>query len=214
MDNKKKSKPSIEPLENGPYLVKNLETLCNSKGEAIETNPQMALCRCGGSGTKPFCNGTHAKMGFSSKKIEGRLPDKTDDYSSAELTIHDNRGVCAHSAHCTDDLPSVFILGQEPWINPGGAGADEIESVIKICPSGALSYTRAGSLYKDWTSDPAVKVSKNGPYEVSGGLDINDPDRATPESVGHCTLCRCGGSKNKPFCDGTHWNNGFADEKN
>ena len=61
-------KPSIEVAENGPYLVNGIQTLKNSRGETISTKPVMALCRCGGSAKKPFCDGTHARIGFSDRK--------------------------------------------------------------------------------------------------------------------------------------------------
>ena len=207
-------KLTIEPTRNGPYLVSNLENLRNSRGEAIETSPVIALCRCGHSGNKPFCDGTHAKVGFSGDKLEGRVADRIDDYEGKEITIHDNRGVCSHAAHCSNDLPSVFMLGKEPWIDPNSADAEEIATVIKVCPSGALSYTRRGVLYKDWDREPTITVSQDGPYRVVGSCVLKDPDGSEPESKEHYTICRCGGSKNKPFCDGTHWYIKFKDEKN
>lgn len=126
MTNRKEKKPTIEATLNGPYIVRGLENFKNSRGESIKTNPVMALCRCGQSSTKPFCNGTHAKIGFSSAKLEGRVPDRLDDYKGKEITIHDNRGVCSHAGYCTDNSPSVFIMGKEPWIDPNGASAEEI----------------------------------------------------------------------------------------
>ncbi|MHC4779758.1 MAG: CDGSH iron-sulfur domain-containing protein [Planctomycetota bacterium] len=55
---------------------------------------------------------------------------------------------------------------------------------------------------------------QGGPYDVTGGIALMDPEGSTPESREHCTLCRCGSSKNKPFCDGTHWYVKFIDERN
>lgn len=112
MTNRKEKKPTIEATLNGPYIVRDLDTFKNSRGESIKTKPVMALCRCGQSSTKPFCNGTHAKIGFSSAKLDGRVPDRMDDYKGKEITIHDNRGVCSHAGYCTDNLPSVFIMGE------------------------------------------------------------------------------------------------------
>lgn len=63
-------------------------------------------------------------------------------------------------------------------------------------------------------SEPAIFVSPDGPYVVTGGPDLVDTARGEGASTEHFTLCRCGGSKNKPFCDGTHWHIKFADEKN
>ena len=110
---------SIKPTPDGPYLVKNLQRLSNRKG-SIEVRATMALCRCGQSANKPFCDGTHAKIGFSSAKLEGRVPDEREEYAAEKITIHDNRGTCAHAGHCTDGLPSVFRLKPEPWIDLQG----------------------------------------------------------------------------------------------
>lgn len=163
------NKPTIEPTPSGPYTVRDLSNLINSRGESIEANPLMALCRCGQSNNKPFCDGTHARVGFSGEKIEGRVPERMDNYEGKEITIHDNRGVCSHAGYCTDNLPSVFKMGSEPWIDPEGASPEEIAGVIKVCPSGALSYSRDGVLYQDQDREPAITVSKDGPYRIVGG---------------------------------------------
>ena len=72
-------KPSITPTPDGPYLVKGLNNFTNQKG-SIETKETMALCRCGGSANKPFCDGTHSKIRFSSAKLEGQVEDKRENY--------------------------------------------------------------------------------------------------------------------------------------
>jgi CDGSH-type Zn-finger protein len=213
-ENRAGKKPSVEVLKNGPYKVKDLKKFENSKGEDIETQPSMLLCRCGQSSNKPFCNGTHARVGFSGNKLEGRGADRMDDYEGKEITIHDNRGVCAHRGHCTDNLPNVFSMKQKPWIDPDTEKPDEIARVIEMCPSGALSYTKDGVLHKDLDRESKIIVSKDGPLDVVGGVDFKDPEGNTTESKEHYTLCRCGGSKNKPFCDGTHWSIAFKDDKN
>ncbi|MCK4808369.1 MAG: CDGSH iron-sulfur domain-containing protein [Candidatus Aenigmarchaeota archaeon] len=213
-DDEVKEKPVIEATQDGPYIVWNLKNFDNSKGEVIETKPVISLCRCGGSENKPFCDGTHAKIGFSSRKLEGRVPDKMDDYKGKEITIHDNRGVCSHAGFCTDNSPKVFIMGKEPWIDQDGANPEEIARTIRMCPSGALSYTKDGIHYKDLDRKPAITVSKDGPYRVVGSPLLKDYAGSVPESKEHFTLCRCGGSKNKPFCDGKHWHIKFKDERN
>ena len=206
-------KPSITPAPDGPYLVTHLKYFANQKGP-IETKETMALCRCGGSANKPFCDGTHAKIGFSSAKLEGRVEDKRENYEGEEITIHDNRGICAHAGRCTDGLPSVFRLNKEPWIDPNNESIDEIKTTIKKCPSGALSYSISGVEYRDRDGEPTIFVAPNGPYLISGGADINDTTLGEGASKEHFTMCRCGGSKNKPFCDGTHWHIKFTDDKN
>ena len=211
MNSDKKS--SITPTTNGPYLVKHLKDFANQKGP-IGTKETMALCRCGGSANKPFCDGTHAKIGFSSAKLEGRVEDKRENYQGKKITIHDNRGICAHAGRCTDGLPSVFRLKEEPWIDPDATSADEIIATIQKCPSGALSYSVDDVEHRDRDGEPTIFVAPNGPYVVSGGPDLSDTIRLEGTSQEHFTMCRCGGSKNKPFCDGTHWHIKFEDDKN
>ena len=206
--------PTIIITPKGPYLVKNLTNLKNSKGEDLRADPAMALCRCGGSNNKPYCDGTHMKIGLTDPKEPDRVPDKMDTYEGKNITIHDNRGVCSHRGHCTDNAPKVFRMGVEPWIDPDAQDAEETEKVIKTCPSGALSYTKDGLLSKDWDNEDGIIVSKDGPYDVQGYVELEDPDGSTPESKEHYTLCRCGHSKNKPFCSGQHWYVKFEDPKN
>jgi CDGSH-type Zn-finger protein len=206
--------PAIRPELNGPYLVTNVTTLNNSRGEAIDARPRMALCRCGGSSNKPFCDGTHARIGFESGKIDGRTPDRRDTYVGAEVTIHDNRGICQHAGFCTDNLASVFKLHQDPWIDPNGAVAEAIIAQVRQCPSGALSYSVRATEHRDQSRSPAITVSKDGPYRVTGNVGLETDPWGEGSSKEHYALCRCGGSKNKPFCDGTHWYNGFKDERN
>lgn len=207
------NKPSITPTPDGPYLVKALKHFASQKG-AFEAEETMALCRCGGSANKPFCDGTHKKNGFSSAKLEGRVEDKRDNYKGKKITIHDNRGICAHAGRCTDGLAEVFRLKQEPWIDPDAASVDEIIATIQKCPSGALSYSVDDTEHRDRDAEPTIFIAPNGPYVVSGAPDLLEVSCAKGASKEHFTLCRCGGSKNKPFCDGSHWYNKFTDDKN
>ena len=208
-----KKKPTITPMEDGPYMVKDLTAFSNRKG-AVETKSQMALCRCGKSENKPFCDGTHASIGFSSAKMEERVEDKRDDYAGDKITIHDNRSICAHAGRCTEGLPSVFKLKEEPWIDPDAAGADDIIATIRKCPSGSLSYTFKGLEHRDREGDPSIFIAPNGPYVITGGPELTDTEWGAGASTEHFTLCRCGASKNKPFCDGTHWQEKFVDDNN
>jgi CDGSH-type Zn-finger protein len=201
-------RPTIECKLNGPYLVRNLEDLRDWQGGRLESKPVMALCRCGGSANKPFCDGTHQKNGFSGAKLADPGADKLDSYRAKTITIHDNRSICAHAGYCTDGLKSVFKYKSEPWIDPAGDTVEAIIETINKCPSGALSYT-LGSESGDQQREPAITVTKDGPYAVVGGAQLLEQSRAQGASTEHYTLCRCGGSRNKPFCDGTHWSIGF-----
>ncbi len=199
-------RPRIEPLKDGPLRVRGVDRLVDADGTELEVSQTMSLCRCGHSSRKPFCDGSHVRIGYRSHKLDGRIADRVQDYHGRDITIHDNRGVCSHAEHCGRDLPSVFNRDDRPWIHPDGADANAIARTIEKCPSGALSYTRNGVLHKDLNREPAIIVDKCGPYDVVGGPELVDPDGNRPESREHYTLCRCGASKNKPFCDGSHWN--------
>jgi len=205
-------RPSITPSADGPYIVKALKKCINKNG-VMGTRETMAFCRCGGSNNKPFCDGTHAKIGFTSGKLEGRLEDKNLGYKGEKITIHDNRSVCAHAGYCTENLASVFRMKQEPWIDPDAASVEEIIAAIKNCPSGALRYSIDKS-ENHIAEEAAVLVAPNGPYVVSGGIELADTTWGDGVSKNKYTLCRCGGSKNKPFCDGNHWHLKFSDDKN
>ena len=201
--------PTIECAENGPYIVRGLRNVIGAGGEIIEGKDVMALCRCGGSKNKPFCDGTHAKIGFGGEKSADRVPDRRDAYVGGGITIHDNRGLCSHAGACTDRLGAVWRLGKEPWIDPDGADVQAIIATIAMCPSGALGYTIDGEEHRDRVPEPAIRVIKGGPYQVTGGVELMTADWGEGAAKEHFALCRCGGSKNKPFCDGTHWNVDF-----
>ena len=205
--------PSVECKPNGPYLVKDLENLRNSAGDAIPTKPVVALCRCGGSANKPFCDGAHQNNGFSGDRQVDGSADKRDNYPGAKITIHDNRAICAHAGLCTDRLAAVFKYGSEPWIDPDGADVAAIIEAIGACPSGALSYSLEGREHRVPRQDPAIGITKDGPYAVVG-VALNDASWGQGAATEVYALCRCGGSKNKPFCDGTHWSIEFKDAKN
>jgi len=211
----------IQTARNGPYLVTNAARLRDHLGEPVPATPQFALCRCGASALKPFCDGAHAGRGFTDDKDPKRVPDRRDTYRGQQATIMDNRGICQHSGYCTDRLATVFRAGQEPFVAPSGGRMDEIIRAARDCPSGALSYAIDGREQRghvDWGNDreQAIEVTKDGPYRVTGGIalvgaDGNPVQRAAGASAEHYAICRCGHSQNKPFCSGMHWYVDFRD---
>ena len=223
-------KPKILPLPNGPYYLINdmepkvVENLKNFKGEPLSTTVGIALCRCGKSNRKPFCDGTHSIIGFSSQNVNLNendtnkltIKNKRRDYVGKEITIHDNRKICSHAKECVNNLPSVFKLGSKPWIDSDGSKMQDIINTVRKCPSGALSYSIDGIEYRDPKEqrDPILTVLKNGPYYITGGIDLIGENIEFGEGASkeHYTLCRCGTSENKPFCDGTHRTINFRDE--
>jgi len=211
--------PRIQLQRNGPLLVRSVETITNWLGERLAVSSEVELCRCGGSASKPFCDGTHATNGFDDAKDPKRVPDRQDTYAGQQLTVLDNRGTCAHAGFCTDGVPGVFHAGQEPFITPSGARMDEIIRAVAACPSGALGLAVGGHETRervDSIREPAIEISKDGPYRVTGRVALLDPDgnpeaRNAGASLEHYSLCRCGHSRNKPFCSGMHWSVLFRD---
>jgi CDGSH-type Zn-finger protein len=219
-----KEKPKILLLPNGPYYLLNdmepkvVENLQNSEGQPLSTLRGVALCRCGASNNKPFCDGTHGTIGFSSENKTQDSPiikNKRKNYVGKVITIHDNRKICSHAAECVNNLPSVFKFNARPWINPDAADKQQIINTIKKCPSGALSYSIDGMEYRDQNeTKPMITVSKGGPYLITGGIGLSAENIKWAEgsSKEHYVLCRCGASNNKPFCDGMHRLINFKDD--
>jgi CDGSH-type Zn-finger protein/truncated hemoglobin YjbI len=211
----------VQVARNGPYLASNVPTLADPLGRTSRPAPQLALCRCGASAIKPWCDGSHARSGFTDGKHPDRVPDRRDTYPGQQVTILDNRGLCQHSGLCTDRLSTVFRTGEEPFVAPSGGRMDEIIRAVRDCPSGALSYAIDGIEARDqvdWgeTRSPAIEVTQDGPYRLSGRIELVDAagspvQRNQGASLEHCALCRCGQSQNKPFCSGMHWYVEFRD---
>jgi CDGSH-type Zn-finger protein len=214
---KEEPMPKIACLPNGPYYLLNetqpsaVPNLCREDGSACATVRGVALCRCGGSKNKPFCDGTHSMIGFSDRTTADRSLDRRVAYVGKGITIFDNRSICSHAGHCTDGLKSVFRMNAEPWIDPDAATVDAVIATIRKCPSGALSYAVDGVKAQPPARPPMLTVTNDGPYAVTGGIELMEARFGEGASREHYTLCRCGGSKNKPFCDGTHWHIGFKD---
>jgi CDGSH-type Zn-finger protein/truncated hemoglobin YjbI len=212
---------AIQSEANGPYLVTNAENLVDWLGQPLPVLPQMALCRCGGSHLKPFCDGSHAEIGFTDAKDPKRVPDRRDTYVGQQVTILDNRGICQHSGYCSGRLATVFRVGEEPFVAPSGGRMDEIIRAVRDCPSGALSYAIDGIEARTEVDhhdrrEPTIEVSKDGPYRITGSLPLVRGDgerehRNAGASREHYALCRCGHSQNKPFCSGMHWYVDFKD---
>ncbi len=208
------SRTTIRPEIDGPYIVHNLKKLTNSKHETLPVRPIVALCRCGGSNIKPYCDGTHARIGFTSAKDLERTADRLDRYEGKDITVLDNRGTCCHFGNCTDCLPQVFHHTGDPFVTADGADADAVEKIVRECPSGALGFIRDGKPYEGEEREAEIYVAGNASYYVRGGIELEGEPMNAGANREHFALCRCGHSKNKPFCDGTHWWIKFKDEDN
>jgi CDGSH-type Zn-finger protein/truncated hemoglobin YjbI len=210
---------AIRAARNGPYLVTNAERLLSWLGVPHTSLPQMALCRCGASKLKPYCDGSHAEIGFRDEKDPSRIADRRDTYVGQQVTIFDNRGTCAHSGFCSDRLRTAFRPNQQPFVAPSGGRMDELIAAVRACPSGALSFAIGANEIReqiDQQRPPTIEVSQDGPYRITGAIPLEDAGGAPmPRNEGasleHYSLCRCGQSRNKPFCSGRHWDVSFRD---
>ena len=135
------------------------------------------------------------------------------EYTNGELTGQWNPEKCIHARECVKGLPKVFSHESKPWINMGGASSEEIMTVVDRCPSGALTYKKAGLEPDAENPSAEIKVVKNGPLLVGGVCLLTDPEGKEAARQGPYALCRCGASKKKPFCDGMHIKIGFDDTK-
>ena len=213
--------PRIAVCVDGPYVFEGEADVTNHLGVPVKFSSRAAFCRCGQSSAKPFCDGSHAAVGFSGDKDPHRVADARDTYLGQQAKIYDNRGICAHSGFCTDRLRTVFHVGEEPFVTPSGGRLDDIMRAVRRCPSGALSVGLnqiEDRAYVDSLRSAAIEISKDGPYRIIGGIALSDErgvpvPRATGSSLEHYSLCRCGSSLNKPFCSGMHWSVQFADPR-
>lgn len=136
------------------------------------------------------------------------MPRKT--YTAPTINVTFDAQRCIHSANCLRGLPVVFDLEAKPWIKADAAQADEIAAVIERCPSGALQYERLdGGPAEAPDTNTIVYPIPDGPLMVRGDVNVLDGDGNAIDAGFRVTLCRCGGSSNKPFCDNTHRRNGF-----
>jgi CDGSH-type Zn-finger protein/uncharacterized Fe-S cluster protein YjdI len=132
-----------------------------------------------------------------------------------EATIHFDSQKCIHSRTCVLSHPDVFVPNvQGEWIHPDAQSVEELIRVGQNCPSGAIRVTRNGRPESDnelASSDTVpivntIRVRENGPLAIEAELQIKGQTQPSPRA----TLCRCGQSGNKPFCDGAHAVNGFV----
>jgi uncharacterized Fe-S cluster protein YjdI len=131
------------------------------------------------------------------------------EYATDEIVVEWEPRLCYHSHNCVRSLPQVFDPSRRPWANVDAATADEIEAAVARCPSGALRTRRAGAAPPRLERAPEIQPTRNGPLLASGGVRIVDADGNVVYEGEKAALCRCGGSSNKPFCDGTHKKIGF-----
>lgn len=131
-------------------------------------------------------------------------------YWSDEIVVTYDAARCIHAAECLRGLPQVFDTGKRPWIQPTNATADQVAEVVMRCPSGALHFERKdGGPAEPVPAENSVQVRANGPLYLRGDVAVTLPDGSVLKDT-RATLCRCGASRHKPFCDNSHRETGFA----
>jgi CDGSH-type Zn-finger protein/uncharacterized Fe-S cluster protein YjdI len=133
--------------------------------------------------------------------------DGVEIVAGRDLTLQFEAKRCIHARFCVTGAPQVFLANvQGPWIHPDAMAVERLVDIAHACPSGAIRYVR----HDDRPNEQAppvnlITVREAGPYAFRGDL------RLDAQAIGfRATLCRCGASKNKPFCDGSHKDAGFT----
>jgi CDGSH-type Zn-finger protein/uncharacterized Fe-S cluster protein YjdI len=126
--------------------------------------------------------------------------------ASDEIEIRFDVARCIHSRRCVLNAPTVFLANvQGPWLHPETDSVEHLVHVAQSCPSGAITYRRLdGGEAEQAPQVNTINLRQNGPYAFHATLNIDEQ----PASF-RATLCRCGQSKNKPFCDNSHIEAGF-----
>jgi CDGSH-type Zn-finger protein len=213
----------ITIVKDGPYQVTGAvplvrETIgANESGDSVDwvegeaERPRKAyqLCRCGHSATKPFCDGSHERVGFDGTETASRAPydEQAGVMEGPAVALEDAESLCAFARFCDRD-GNVWDTVSE--VASGGRREAFIRQVGQ-CPSGRLRVIllENGEAVEPelppsiaLVSDPAQGVA--GPLWVRGGIEVVGADGVAYEVRNRVTLCRCGASNNKPFCDGAH----------
>jgi CDGSH-type Zn-finger protein len=214
--------PTITAAPNGPLLVsggvplyrrrsvqsEHGEPLAWETTEQVEARERYALCRCGQSDRKPFCDGTHARVGFvADEQAAGTYDDRANVLGGTGITVRDDRSICVHAGFCGTRVANVW--GQVAETGESTVRA-QVVSMIERCPSGALTFRFDGGDVEPLYA-PAIAVTDDGPLWVTGGIPVVRADGEPLEVRNRVTLCRCGASANKPLCDGSHKSAGFQD---
>lgn len=216
------SEPTIEVKPDGPYVVSGSvplrtkqpvmsehgEPLTWKTGAVIDIGIAYALCRCGDSANKPYCDGTHASNGF-----DGTETANTADYEQSShslggegIEIFDDRQICAHAGFCGNEVTNIWKMASKTGDTQIRAQA---MAMVERCPSGALTYAVEGEgIEPDFPTE--ISAILNGPLWVTGSVTLKRADGESIETRSRVTLCRCGQSANKPLCDGSHTDAGFT----
>ena len=163
----------------------------------------------------------------------------TRTYATSDIVVYWYPELCVHARYCVNILPLVFRPEQRPWVNLDAAAAKEVILAVDRCPTGALRYSLPeGSTVHpmaaegpgrqlEGTGDAGgpgeacggeeawvrIAVARDGPLLTQGPVKVVDSQGEVVAEAGRLSLCRCGLSGNKPFCDGTHSKKGWKEEQ-
>jgi len=223
-------KPRIKILKDGPYMVSGEVPLSkgklvdNGQGGSLELEQlqqyplqaEYALCRCGKSNNKPYCDSNHAKIGFDGTETASRksFMSRAEKVEGEDIVLIDCEDLCASGRFCD-------VHGGIWWLTKRSADprykAYAIEEAGK-CPSGRLvMFDKKTGQALEPEFDPAIVLIEDpaqdcsGPLFVKGGIPVEASDGYQYEVRNRVSLCRCGKSRNKPFCDSTHISVKFRD---
>jgi CDGSH-type Zn-finger protein len=222
--------PKIVVTEHGPYVVTGhvpigVEVITpDSQGQSwewkrqksFETRDRYRLCRCGHSKTKPFCDGTHNEIGFDGTETASNAPfaQQAETTDGPTLVLKDAESFCASARFC-DAYDSVWdLVPQSDKKKQRELAIHEVER----CPSGRLVLRdkKTGRPVEP-QFEPSIGLvedpvkGRSGPLWVRGGIPVEGSTGVLYEVRNRMTLCRCGASDNKPFCDGSHGKAKFND---
>ena len=142
---------------------------------------------------------------FSARKatLPGRTFHKLRRYDAEDIAISYDVKRCIHAEECVRGLPQVFDPGRRVWVDATQANAEEIADTVQRCPTGALHFRRTdGGVEEPTPGRNEVRITPDGPLFFRGELEIHTPTAVLKET--RAALCRCGASRNKPFCDNSH----------
>ena len=186
-------------------------------GQAVQATAPICALPCGHSGSKPYCDGTHAKIGFEGTETASRKPyrEQAKLIEGPVLSLTDAESLCAFARFC-DPNGQVWRLVEE---TDHAKAKQDFARQTCDCPSGRLvAWDNETGKPIEPKLEPSLGLIEDpveqcsGPIWVRGGIQVIAADGFRYEIRNRVTLCRCGASKNKPFCDGTHAAIKFRDE--
>ncbi len=191
-----------------PVVSEHGEPLTWRTHEVTDQGAAYALCRCGGSANKPYCDGTHASNDFDGTEAApaDAYTDRRTAYPGTGIDVYDDRGICVHAGFCGNQVSNVWKMTNKTDDTVTRA---QVIAMIERCPSGALTYEIEGTTVEpDLPTE--IAVIPDGPLWVSGNIPVERADEQPLETRNRTTLCRCGASATKPLCDGSHKDAGFT----